>query len=143
MQAKIDGISEQYNSIRDLLSLNPDAAGQVGQMPHGVNQAVQSTAQSSAQTQAGMAQMLQQMQQLSRPKRRIPVRDPATGDIAEVREVFDDEQPAGPVPMPMGPPSGELPNFQLGMTDGCDVHHRGEERPPGRGGHGHRRHRGA
>lgn len=111
MQAKIDGISEQYNSIRDLLSLNPDAAGQVGQMLHGVNSAVQSTAQSSEATRAGMEQMLQHIQNLSRPKRRVPVRDPNTGDILEVREVEDEPAMSGP----MGPivVPGQLPQGRV------------------------------
>jgi hypothetical protein len=67
---------------------------------------IQSTAQSNQQTQAGLAQV---MQQLARKKRRIPVRD-ANGDILEVRE--EDEPMPTPIDMPVGPPTGQIPTFQ-------------------------------
>ena len=88
MQAKFDQVAQQYQAIEALMQ--NQQLGQVSQ------------------------QMSQQMAQLARPKKRIPIRDPATGDIIEAREVFADEEepPAGPVQLPVGPPTGELPNFQ-------------------------------
>lgn len=105
MQAKFDQVAQQYQAIESMLQVQQERPLQQLEEFSRVN------GETNSRLEQQMGQMSQQMAQLSRPKRRIPVRDPATGDIAEVREVFDDEPPAS-VQMPMGPPSGELPNFQ-------------------------------
>ena len=115
MQAKLDSVEQQYNSIRDLMSLNPDGGQNVGKFLQDMNGMIQNTAQSHQATQAGLAQVMQQM---SRKKKRVPIRGP-NGDILEVHEV-DAEPPMQQqqmpeqmqFQMPMGPPTGELPTFQ-------------------------------
>lgn len=106
LQSRMDSITEQYNSIHDLLALNPDGGQKVGQMLQDMNNMIQTTAQSHQQTQAGLSQV---MEQLARKKKRVPVRGP-NGDIVEVHEV-DAEPPANGIQMPSGPPTGQIPQF--------------------------------
>jgi hypothetical protein len=97
MQAKLSAIEQQYTALRDMMTMN-DARN-----------AEDTNAQSHQQTQAGLQQV---MQQLSKKKVRVPVRD-QNGDIVQVREMDEEEpQQQGPVQMPVGPPTGEIPQFQ-------------------------------
>ena len=105
MQAKFDQVSQQYQALQAMMQTQQERPLQQLEEFTRVN------GETSSRLEQQLGQMSQQMQRLSRPKRRVPVRDPNTGDILEVREV-DDEPAQSPVQMPMGPPTGELPNFQ-------------------------------
>ena len=97
MQARLDQVATQYQQIADMMAMvqktNPvlqldGLAASIGQMAEG--------------NAANAAQMQQLAATLSRRKKRVPIRDPRTGDILEVREV--DENEIGPVQVgPSGP----------------------------------------
>lgn len=109
MQAKFDQVAQQYQAIQSMLQVQQERPLQQLEQFSKVN------GDTSSRIEQQMAQVAAQMAQLSRPRKRVPVRDPATGDILEVREDLADEEPneaAGPVPMPVAPPSGQIPNFQ-------------------------------
>ena len=108
MQAKLDSVEQQFNSIRDIMALNPEGGQDVGKFLQNMHGMIQNTAQSHQATQAGLAQVMQQM---SRKKKRVPIRGP-NGDILEVHEVDAEPPMPQPVQMPVGPPTGEIPTFQ-------------------------------
>ena len=116
MQAKFDQMAAQFEQIQQLMTLQQPAT-----QIEGLAGAVQDLSNRHAEGQtAQMQQMQALMDRLSRPKKRVPMRD-ANGDIVEVREVDDDEMPAlagaanlppamGPRPaLPQMPPVGGMP----------------------------------
>lgn len=100
MQAKFDQMAQQYQQISGLLSMvqKTNPVLQLDNLASSLNQMAEGSAQAQAAT---AAQMQQLMQAVSRRKRRVPIRDPRSGNIIEVREV-DDDSPAQPVQI--GPP---------------------------------------
>ena len=88
MQAKMDQMTQHFENIREMLQLNPDAGRKLGDLLDNIHSMTSSAMNTQVQTQQQLAQL---MDAVSRKKRRVPVRDPQTGDIIEVREV--DEQP--------------------------------------------------
>ena len=116
MQAKFDQMAAQFEQIQQLMTLQ-----QPSMQIEGLAGAVQDLSNRHSEGQmAQMQQMQSLMERLSRPKKRVPMRD-ANGDIVEVREVDDDEMPAlagaanlppamGPRPaLPQMPPVGGMP----------------------------------
>jgi hypothetical protein len=100
MQAQIDQVATQYQQIADMMAMvqktNPvlqldGLAASIGQMAEG--------------NAANAAQMQQLAATLSRRKKRVPIRDPRTGDILEVREVDEEES----APIRIMPPGGTPP----------------------------------
>ena len=120
MQARMDQMTQQFENIRDMLQMNPDAGTKLGDLLDNVSNIAQGALMTQQQTQAQMAQL---MEAVSRKKRRVPVRDPRTGDILEVREV--DEQPemlpgteaalAGGAPLPPAMQPQIAPQPQMPM----------------------------
>jgi hypothetical protein len=100
MKAQMDQISEQFEAIKGMMQLNPDSGTKLGELLNNVSAIAQGALSTQQQTQAQMEML---MQQVGRKKRRIPIRDPQTGDILEVREVDDDE-------------GYEIPGVQAAMT---------------------------
>jgi hypothetical protein len=88
MQAKMDQMTQQFENIREMLQLNPEAGSKLGDLLDNIHAMANNAVTTQVQTQQQLAQL---MDAVSRKKRRVPVRDPRTGDILEVREV--DEQP--------------------------------------------------
>jgi hypothetical protein len=109
MQAKVDAVAEQFNSIRELMSLTPDGGENVGKFLTDMTGMIQKTSDSNDHTQVAVSKMLQHF---SKKKKRVPIRGP-NGDIIEVHEV-DIEPPMQqqmPFQMPVGPPTGQVPTF--------------------------------
>lgn len=119
MKAKMDQISEQFTTMRDLLSLNPESGQRLGELLENVNSIAQGAVTTQVQTQQQLAQL---MEAVSRKKRKVPIRN-EQGDIVEVREM--DDEPAvppglqeafvGSAPLPPAMPQG-MPPIQGGMN---------------------------
>ena len=88
MQAKMDQMQQQFENIREMLQLNPEAGSKIGDLLDNMHTIANGALTTQVQTQQQLAQV---MDALNRKKRRVPIRDPQTGDILEVREV--DDQP--------------------------------------------------
>ena len=88
LQAKMDQMQQQFENIREMLQLNPEAGSKLGDLLDNIHVMTNNAVNTQVQTQQQLAQL---MDAVGRKKRRVPVRDPRTGDILEVREV--DEQP--------------------------------------------------
>ena len=82
MNAQMEQFNAQFNQLREVMKLNPESMQHIGGLFNGLS----SMAQMQAQQQQ---QLMQVMDLVSRKKKRVPVRDPQTGDIIEVREVDD------------------------------------------------------
>jgi len=104
MQARMDQMTQQFENIRGMLQMNPDAGTKLGDLLDNVSNIAQGALMTQQQTQAQMAQL---MEAVSRKKRRVPVRDPRTGDILEVREVDE--------------PSEMLPGTEAALTGGAPL----------------------
>lgn len=117
MQAKFDQMAAQFEQIQQLMTLQQPAS-----QIEGLAGAVQDLSNRHSESQmAQMQQMQALMERISKPKKRVPMRD-ANGDIVEVREVEDDDLPAlagaanlppamGPRPaLPQLPPVGGMPS---------------------------------
>jgi hypothetical protein len=89
MQAKMDQMQQNFENIREMLQLNPEAGSKIGDLLDNMHTIASGALNTQIQTQQQLAQV---MDALNRKKRRVPVRDPQTGDILEVREV--DDEPA-------------------------------------------------
>ena len=100
MKAKMDQISEQFNTMKYLLALNPDAGTKLGDLLDNVSAIAQGALNTQHQTQAQMATL---MDAVSRKKKRVPIRNQA-GDIVEVREVDDDLLPGAQAALSGGAP---------------------------------------
>jgi hypothetical protein len=87
MQAKMDQMSEQFTTIKDMLSMNPESGQKLGELLDNVSSIAQGALQTQLDTQQ---QMRAVMEAVGKKKRRVPIRDPQTGDILEVREVDDE-----------------------------------------------------
>jgi hypothetical protein len=117
MQAKVDQMQQQFENIREMLQLNPEAGSKIGDLLDNMHMLANGALNTQIQTQQQLAQV---MDALNRKKRRVPIRD-ANGDIVEVREV--DEEPAmdpgaqaalaggAPLPPAVQPQVAARPNF--------------------------------
>jgi hypothetical protein len=110
MQAKFDQMAAQFQQIQQLMTLQQPAT-----QIEGLAGAVQDLSNRTAEGQtAQMQQMQSLMERISKPRKRVPVRD-GNGDIVEVREVEEDDNPAFvgsanlPPAMPAMPAVGGLP----------------------------------
>ena len=110
MQAKFDQMAAQFQQIQQLMTLQQPAT-----QIEGLAGAVQDLSNRTAEGQtAQMQQMQSLMERISKPRKRVPVRD-GNGDIVEVREVEEDDNPAFvgsanlPPAMPEMPAVGGLP----------------------------------
>jgi hypothetical protein len=103
MQARMDQMMQQFENMREMLRLNPEAGTKLGDLLDNVHSITQSALGTQMQTQQQMAML---MEAVGRKKRRVPIRD-ANGDIVEVREV--DEEP------------GMLPGTQAALTGGAPL----------------------
>lgn len=83
MKAEMDRISEQYRTMSEMLQRN-----QLGELNANINNIAQSAIDTQGQTQAQMAELVSAVRT---PRRRVPVRDPSTGDILEVRDVLEEQ----------------------------------------------------
>ena len=89
MKAQADQFNAQFSQLRDVMGITPEAFSHVGPLINTVSALLDQQAQTQQQID-GIASMV------SRRKKRIPIRDPRTGDILEVREVDDNESvPSG------------------------------------------------
>ena len=99
LKAHMDQFNAQFNQIRDVLKLNPESMSHVGPLFDTVKNMIQS----QEMTQAQLGRVLDAV---NRKKKRVPIRDPRTGDILEVREVEEPMSPgvqdalAGGAPLP-------------------------------------------
>jgi len=116
MQARMDQMQQQFENIREMLQLNPEAGSKIGDLLDNMHMIASGALNTQIQTQQQLSQV---MDALNRKKRRVPIRD-ANGDIVEVREV--DEAPmepgaqaalAGGAPLPpaVTPQVSARPNF--------------------------------
>ncbi|MEY4441011.1 MAG: Myxococcus phage Mx8 [Pseudomonadota bacterium] len=87
MQAKMDQMTEQFSTIKDMLSMNPESGQKLGELLDNVSSIAQGALQTQLDTQQ---QMRAVMEAVGKKKRRVPIRDPQTGDILEVREMDDE-----------------------------------------------------
>lgn len=119
MKAAIDGVGQQYQQIMQAMNTTGQVAPQLAQIAEQVAQLAQGGAQGQQQA---IEQMQALMAQMSRKKKRVPVRD-ENGDITEVKEVDDDddglhgrgvnEAMAGAAPLPPAvPPGMPMPGMQ-------------------------------
>jgi len=88
MKAAIDGVAQQYQQIMSAMDTTGQMAPQLEQLAQAVSQMAQN---GSANQEASAMQMQQLMRQLTKKRRKIPVRD-MNGDILEVREVDDEDE---------------------------------------------------
>jgi hypothetical protein len=102
MQAKFDQMAAQFESIQQMMQLQDNTpqlqqlAGAIGEM-----------SQSNNATQAAQLQQLQElMTRLSKPRKRVPIRDDE-GNIVEVREIEDEPEMAN-----LGGSAPDLPPVQ-------------------------------
>ena len=120
LKNNMDQFNAQFNQIRDVLRINPESVQHVGPLLDTVSNVIQNQA-------ATQDQLNQVLQAVNRKKRRIPIRDPQTGDILEVREVDDDQEEGyaipgvqdaltgsaplpSAMPMSMPPQTSQMPN---------------------------------
>ena len=96
MQAKFDQLAEQYRSLQTMMGSQNGASPVVvdgsGKMTQAFDQIASLTAQNTQQQAEATARMAELVDRLSKPRRRVPIRD-QSGNIVEVREV-DQEIPA-------------------------------------------------
>ena len=111
MQAKFDQMAAQFQQIQQLMTLQQPAT-----QIEGLAGAVQDLSNRHAEGQSAQMQQMQSlMERISKPRKRVPVRD-GNGDIVEVREVEEDDNPAFvgsanlPPAMPQMPALGGLPS---------------------------------
>jgi len=101
MKAEMDKMNQQFENMREMLRLNPEAGSKLGDLLDNIHMMTTGALNTQVQTQQQLAQL---MDAVSRKKRRVPIRD-ANGDIVEVREV-DEMEPgaqaalAGGAPLP-------------------------------------------
>ena len=103
MQAKMDQMQQQFENIREMLQLNPEAGSKIGDLLDNMHMIASGALNTQIQTQQQLAQV---MDALNRKKRKVPIRD-ANGDIVEVREVDDNE--------------GLLPGAQAALAGGAPL----------------------
>jgi len=110
MQAKFDQMAAQFQQIQQLMTLQQPAT-----QIEGLAGAVQDLSNRTAEGQSAQMQQMQSlMERISKPRKRVPVRD-GNGDIVEVREVEEEDNPAFvgsanlPPAMPQMPALGGLP----------------------------------
>lgn len=102
MKAKMDQMTQQFENMREMLRLNPDAGTKLGDLLDNIHMMTTGALNTQVQTQQQLAQL---MEAVNRKKRRVPIRN-QNGDIVEVREVDDDLLPgaqaalAGGAPLP-------------------------------------------
>lgn len=117
MQARMDQMTQQFENIREMLQLNPEAGTKLGDLLDNIHQMTNGALHTQVQTQQQLAQL---MDAVNRKKRRVPIRD-ANGDIVEVREVDDDMLPgtqaalAGNAPLPPAVQPQIAPQPQMPM----------------------------
>jgi hypothetical protein len=109
LKAKMEQIADQFSTMKEMLALSPEYGNKLGELLANVSD----VANTAMQTQVDTHRQLKTLAEaVARKKRRIPIRDPKTGDILEVREVDDESDPAitgdAPLPpaMPAMPPVG-------------------------------------
>jgi predicted esterase YcpF (UPF0227 family) len=95
MQQRFDSIEENYKHISNLLMSLPGTS-QVMELESIKEMVAQNKAESDAQMMAVMGAV-------NRKRKRVPIRDPQSGDIVEVREIDDDEASSA-APVQIGPP---------------------------------------
>ena len=88
MKAQMQQMQQQFENIREMLQLNPEAGSKIGDLLDNMHLIANGALTTQIQTQQQLAQV---MDALNRKKRKVPIRD-ANGDIVEVREV--DDEPA-------------------------------------------------
>ena len=103
MQSRMDQMTQQFENMREMLRLNPEAGTKLGDLLDNMHSITQSALGTQMQTQQQMAML---MDAVGKKKRRVPIRD-ANGDIVEVREV--DDEP------------GMLPGAQAAMAGGAPL----------------------
>ena len=102
MKAEMDKMQQQFENMREMLRLNPEAGTKLGDLLDNIHMMTTGALNTQVQTQQQLAQL---MEAVNKRKRRVPIRD-ANGDIVEVREVDDDLLPgaqaalAGGAPLP-------------------------------------------
>lgn len=107
LQAKMDQMQQQFENIREFLSMNPDSGTKLGQVLDNIHMMATGAMNTQVQTQQQLAQLMEAM---NKKKRRVPIRD-QNGDIVEVREVEDDLLPGaqgalnGGAPLPPAVPA--------------------------------------
>lgn len=102
-QARMDQVQVQLDAMREMLQLST-ARTQGQELAGKVESLEGAQREQGAMNQAALETL---SQALSKRRKRVPVRDPQTGDIIEVREV--DDEPA-PMMQPMMP--GQMPQIQ-------------------------------
>lgn len=106
LQAKMEQMQQQFENIRDFLTLNPDAGTKLGALLDNIHTMTTGALNTQVQTQQQLSQVLDA---LNRKKRRVPIRD-RNGDIVEVREVEEEMLPGtqaamtGAAPLPPAVP---------------------------------------
>jgi hypothetical protein len=114
MQAKFDQMAAQFDQVQQMMGM-VQKTNPVMQLD-GLAGAVQDLSNRTAEGQSAQMQQMQSlMERISKPRKRVPVRD-GNGDIVEVREVEEDDNPAFvgsanlPPAMPAMPALGGLPS---------------------------------
>jgi hypothetical protein len=115
LKSKLDQVQSQFESIRDVMHLNPDSGQKVGELLNNVGSIAQNALDTQLMTQAQMAQL---MEVVSKKKKRVPIRDPKTGDILEVREIDDEPAVSGMADLPSAIPNMPPLNGAMGGVNG-------------------------
>jgi hypothetical protein len=97
-QARMDQIAAQMQAFQEMLSLQTATMKAPSIQLDGLAQQLSAMDDSNRELNMGNQQAMQALLgQMSKKRRRVPIRDPRTGDILEVREIEDETEPQ---PMP-------------------------------------------
>ena len=112
-QAQMDQIAAQMQGFQEMLSLQTATMKAPSIQLDGLAQQLAAMDDSNRELNMNNQQAMQALLgQMSKKRRRVPIRDPRTGDILEVREVDDDEGDMNMLPpgVVSGPPGSPIVN---------------------------------